>query len=194
MRVGPEVEKMKNVSLPLLLAAAAVLLVAAGCGGEGAPAAGNGGPGRSAATFEFQNPLLLSKVDQWAEYRRAGDLTERLTVLSTDPSNHSLKIKRLVRDTAVNALRDDSVLTILPNHFLFAFERAGGVVTTVRHARIEHLGRTFDAFCVETLGRLQGRIESWYSNDVPVYGLIKQVRVKPEGRDILYELIDYSGR
>jgi len=55
--------------------------------------------------------------------------------------------------------------------------------------------RPWKSLCVEYLTRGHGVVRVWYSHEVPVYGMLKQVSLKPTGQETVNaRLVDWSGR
>ena len=49
--------------------------------------------------------------------------------------------------------------------------------------------------CFEYLTLRHGLVKVWYSQEVPVYGMLKQVKVSPAGQELVnLELVDWSGK
>jgi hypothetical protein len=55
--------------------------------------------------------------------------------------------------------------------------------------------RRWPALCFEYLTVRRGLVKVWYTQEIPVYGMLKQVTVSPAGEETVNaELTDWSSR
>ena len=117
----------------------------------------------------------------------------RLEVVRTERS--VIHYQEQIRGTEVNEIQASSVKTADRNHIMNGYRAVGWVVQRIYEDRVEILGREMPALCIEYYSHRQGLIRVWYSHEIPVYGMLKQVTVKPSGQEQTNAvLVDWSGR
>jgi hypothetical protein len=165
--------------------------LAAGCGG-----------GENAATASpakkgpvFRNPFLDGKPGEWARYRWEEGKEMTLTLEELNPVSHQVVVHEEYRDPDKDTLMGADNLYLGPNHFLFGFDSSGAVIQEVSFETIRVAGRDWPCIRVDLIGRAQGTFRTWYSDEVPVTGLVKQVKVKKDGSETVSTLLeDWSTR
>ena len=149
------------------------------------------GAGESAG-WRFQNPLLGAQPGEWTVHRVMNGVMMRLEILSVHPLTHAVTLRDERRDPKNDKIVGSSVLEVGTNHFLFGFESAGGVVTSVYPDEITVAGRSWRCLCVETSSPTMGPVRSWYSPEVPTTGLLKQERGGGGPHAVTAELISFK--
>jgi hypothetical protein len=157
-----------------------------------------GGPDLGGLPFgedaAFKNPLLDVEVGEWAIYRRMDGQELRWEVVSLHPRTREAIVRETARDPKVDKLIDDHQVQFAANHMLAGFVSARQILLQVYFDEIDVAGRTWLALCVDAAGNTTGRVRQWYSNEVPVTGLLRQEKVEPNNVRIMTELVDWSGR
>jgi hypothetical protein len=172
-----------------IVATAAVLLLVT-CG----PAKDPGADGQG--KWIFVNPLFDVEVGEWALYRRATGNTWRIEVLEDPGLAHGVTVRTQTRHWETGEPVGTSEPEVLKrNHLSVGYERAGRIIHRIYEDVIEVAGRRWNALCVEYVSLAQGKISIWYSQEVPTFGILKEVVARPVGPDVVnLELIDWSGR
>jgi hypothetical protein len=161
----------------------------------------NGGGGLPKGEYIFTNPMSDTKVGEWCRYRNGED-EDSNTMLVEVVENRSVKGQRdivmievEVRGGDVDRLIENTVTPFDRNHFINGYRSAGWTVMRMYPDEIVVDKRRFKCMCVEYLTRISGNVKVWYSHEIPVWGMLRQVRVAPNMQEsINAELVDWSGR
>jgi len=152
-------------------------------------------PEPPAPPWRFENPLRVVEVGEWARYALSDDNAYEIEVADVGGRNGSVTIMEVTRGSEVGEIQGRSPKTLQRNHVLNGYESAGWVVQRIYEDKVEVAGRPWKSLCFEYLTRTHGVVKVWYSHEVPVYGMLKQVKLKPSGQETVNaELVDWSGR
>lgn len=179
------IRNIAALSLVATLVAAGVLVRCSGGDDDAASTASK--------AFVFENPFGDATPGEWARYRYAGNQTMLLTVREVEPITGEVLIEEEYRNPELNSLISDDTLRLPPNHFLHGFDSSGAVIRSVTFEKVRVAGRDWNALRVDYLSRVQGPMSCWYSNEVPVTGLLKQVRQSQSGEEVVNAvLLDWA--
>ncbi|MEN8152087.1 MAG: hypothetical protein ABFS86_19885 [Planctomycetota bacterium] len=167
-----------------------LVLVAAyttGCGPTGST--GN-------ANWKFTNPLLEVEAGEWAEYRTSDQNTMRLDVVDVGPKAGPVTIRERTFTGDVDApIADPSRKPYDRNHLMNGYRSAGWIVGRIFEDVVTVADRRWKSVCFEYSTMRHGLVRVWYSHEVPVYGMLRQVTVSPKGQEtVRTELVDWSGK
>jgi hypothetical protein len=147
------------------------------------------------AKWIFENPLREVEAGEWARYVLSDENTYTIEVADASGPGDLVWIQEQTRGSEVNEIRDSSRKQIHRNHVMNGYQSAGWVVQRIYEDPVEVADRRWDALCFEYLTRGHGVVKVWYSHEVPVYGMLKQVVLKPSGQETENAvLVDWSGR
>lgn len=167
-----------------LLATVVVVSALSGCSD-----AGGGGEAPLPKAFVFENPLRDAKPGEWARYQWEGDRIMLLTVREIDPITRQVMIEEEYRDPELNSLLTNDTLSLGPNHFLHGFDSAGAIILAMTFEKIRVAGHEWPCLRVDFVSPTQGEVRCWYSSEVPVTGLVKQVRHSQDGEEVVNVLL-----
>jgi len=143
----------------------------------------------------FANPLAVVEVGEWASYRLSDGNSWRMEVVDGAGSRGLVTVKERTRRSDVGETLSAPVKRLHRNHILNGYEAAGWTVMLIYEDTVEVARQSWKSLCVEYLTRGHGVVKVWYSHEIPVYGLLKQVAKKPSGQETVHvELVDWSGR
>lgn len=152
-------------------------------------------PPRPNTGWKFVNPLIEVEMGEWAVYDLIDDKTWRMEVIDDGGQGPKVMIqnRRHMKDLGELVLANEQ--TLHRNHILNGYQSAGWIVGKMYHDNLDVAGRNWDALCVEYLTRDGVQYKVWYSQDVPGYGLLKQVAIRRSEPDMVNAvLVDWSSR
>jgi len=175
------------VVVPCLVLVLGVSLGSAGCRPD---------PARSPAEdWKFANPLLDAKVGEWATYRLSDENSFQLEVVEVGTATPMVRVQERTIGGEMGNVQDSGVKTLGKNHVMNGYQSAGWIVKAIYEDVVDVAGRRWNSLCIEYLTPRQGLVKVWYSQDVPVYGMLRQVGVRGSGQELTNaELEDWSGR
>ena len=164
------------------------------CGGDPKP---EDGGAKQAGPWIFKNPMADTQIGEWAMYKLSD--TEDANRMHLEVVQHAGKAKHVMVRTQIRGdqgrVIDNTVRPVDRNHFLNGYRSAGWIVMRMYPDEIFVAGRRFKCMCVEYLTRLSGNVKVWYSHEIPVWGMLRQVRIEPNMRETVNaEITDWSGK
>jgi hypothetical protein len=153
--------------------------------------------------YRFGNPVLNAKPGEWAHYVEFGSRKLELEVLRNDPGRRAVEIRTTVRGPR-GAIIDPPAPAWKPyNFFLWGyskkedalsnqFDGPGWVLQEVFEDRITVAGRDWDCLAVRFMSPMHGPVVQWYSQEVPVLGMLKMVRTRLGKEEVQLELENWG--
>jgi hypothetical protein len=147
------------------------------------------------AEWKFENPLREVAADEWARYRLSDENSWTVEVVDPGGRDGPVTVREQTRGSDVNEILASPVKRLHRNHLLNGYESAGWTIQRMYEDTVEVADRRWKSMCIEYLTHGHGVVRVWYSHEVPVFGMLKQVVIKPSGQETVNaELESWSGR